>query len=95
MWDHWPEWFKKDVELDENHILQWTYIEGEKEPAGCLFAHHKPGGGWCIGGFQWKPRQPGPLWELHSLEPLHVEPSILCHTCGEHGFIRDGKWIPC
>lgn len=34
-------------------------------------------------------------WEAHSLEPetLHVEPSLLC-SCGDHGFIRAGRWWP-
>lgn len=31
---------------------------------------------------------------LVSRDPLHVEPSILCLSCGDHGFIRDGKWVP-
>ena len=35
---------------------------------------------------------PGPTWELHSLDPLHVEPSV--KTTSHHGFIRDGKWVP-
>lgn len=33
-----------------------------------------------------------PVWELVSLDPLHLEPSIVVHRCGCHGFIRDGKW---
>lgn len=33
-------------------------------------------------------------WTLVSLEPLHLEPSLLCRACGDHGFIRDGKWVP-
>lgn len=31
-------------------------------------------------------------WDVVSLEPLHVEPSLACH-CGDHGFIRDGAWV--
>lgn len=30
-------------------------------------------------------------WSLMSLDPLHVEPSILC-SCGRHGFVRAGRW---
>lgn len=33
-------------------------------------------------------------WQLHSLDPLHVEPSILC-SCGRHGFVRNGRWQEC
>lgn len=32
-------------------------------------------------------------WRLIMLEPLTLEPSILCH-CGDHGFIRQGIWVP-
>lgn len=34
------------------------------------------------------------LWTVASLEPLHLEPSVLCCLCGDHGFVRDGKWVP-
>lgn len=33
-------------------------------------------------------------WELVSLEPLTLSPSLLCRVCGHHGFIRDGRWVP-
>lgn len=35
------------------------------------------------------------LWQVVSLEPetLHIEPSLLC-MCGDHGFIRNGRWVP-
>lgn len=36
-----------------------------------------------------------PHWELVSTEPLHLEPSLLCRRCNDHGFIRDGAWEPC
>ena len=33
-------------------------------------------------------------WQLISLHPLHIEPSVLClaDKCGDHGFIRNGRW---
>lgn len=34
----------------------------------------------------------GPFWTLHSLDPLHLEPSIHMINCGCHGWIRNGKW---
>lgn len=36
-----------------------------------------------------------PVWDLISEDPLHVEPSLLCRLCGDHGFIRNGLWVPC
>lgn len=35
----------------------------------------------------------GNFHTLVSREPLHIEPSILCPVCGDHGFIREGKWV--
>ena len=32
------------------------------------------------------------VWQVESWEPLTVSPSILC-SCGDHGFIRGGKWV--
>lgn len=36
----------------------------------------------------------GPRWHLVSGDPLTIEPSILCRTCGLHGWIRQGRWVP-
>jgi len=40
-----------------------------------------------------------PTWDVTSLNPLTVSPSILCtpskHGCGAHGYIRFGRWEPC
>lgn len=35
-----------------------------------------------------------PRWEVQSWEPLTLHPSLLCRSCGLHGWIRDGAWIP-
>lgn len=51
--------------------------------------------GICVGGISWCPDCSGPTWELRSLDPLHVEPSIQTN-CPDHpkhhGWIRDGRW---
>jgi hypothetical protein len=36
----------------------------------------------------------GPTWTVESWDPLTLSPSIACRSCGHHGFIRDGKWVP-
>lgn len=32
-----------------------------------------------------------PKWQVLKLDPLTLSPSLACH-CGDHGFIRDGRW---
>ena len=34
------------------------------------------------------------LWQVEAWEPLTISPSLLCMRCGDHGFIRGGRWVP-
>lgn len=38
--------------------------------------------------------EPGRTWTIEQEEPLTLSPSLLCTACGDHGWVRDGKWIP-
>lgn len=55
------------------------------------------GSDWCMGGITLDVPAAegltGARWQVQSMEPLTVSPSLLCE-CGDHGFIRDGKWVP-
>lgn len=31
-------------------------------------------------------------WTVESWDPLTLSPSVLCE-CGDHGFIREGRWV--
>ncbi len=33
------------------------------------------------------------VWQLESLEPLTLSPSIACTLCDNHGWIRQGRWV--
>jgi hypothetical protein len=78
--------------LDDDHAYLVMHQDGE--PAGINEAHRRPDNGEvCLGWVPWGDR-PGPTWRLVSLDPLHLEPSLLCRVCGSHGFIRGGKWVP-
>lgn len=67
---------------------------------GVTIWHPAPDGGQCAGAITFDVpgvaalRPGGPVWQVISLDPLHVEPSVLCRACGDHGFIRGGAWIP-
>jgi hypothetical protein len=34
-----------------------------------------------------------PVWTVESWDPLTLSPSLLCKLCGDHGFIREGRWV--
>lgn len=93
-----PEWANQDdtVWLDDDHAFTWTYKDGKRH--GGLHWHRKPSSsdavtatpGWCVGGIVFG----GDGWTLENEAPLTVSPSLLCRSCGSHGFIRSGKWVP-
>lgn len=69
--------------------------------AGAIVDHAKPIGGECEGGFVTFDSAPAPVladgrptWHIESWEPLTMSPSLLCSACGDHGFIREGRWVP-
>jgi hypothetical protein len=72
------------------------------EKAGAQVSHAKPDGSECFSGIyfdlpelrkHWG-NDDRHYWQVQSWEPLTVSPSLLCTRCGDHGFIRDGKWVP-
>lgn len=36
----------------------------------------------------------GRTWVIEVQDPLTLSPSISCTACGNHGFVRGGKWVP-
>lgn len=83
----------------------WTDVGGDHltrptststgDPHGFIEAHRDQAGQWCGGMLYRRGRNPnGPEWDVLSEDPLTLSPSVLCRTCGEHGFIRDGQWVP-
>lgn len=73
----------------------------DHDKAGLLEEHDRPDGqGKCSGGVMFDlpgVREHFPdsaLWQVESWDPLTISPSLLCTVCGNHGFIRNGRWIP-
>lgn len=66
-----------------------------------IIDHRKPDGTQCSGTITFRgdvqqridPNHAS--WEVQNWEPLTISPSVLClaEGCGDHGFIRDGKWV--
>lgn len=94
-----PEKF--DLDLGAGHWLAFAEYEGDAR-AGARVPHLKANGELCEGwitfvGSSWAAAFDNkiPTWTVQSWEPLTVSPSLLCRACGDHGFIRDGRWVRC
>ena len=88
------------IDLGDDHAIVFSQYKGEKRVGGNVL--HPPvegkcsGQGWiCFEDTSWS-RQFGPslaTWKVESQEPFTISPSILCRACGDHGFIRAGRWV--
>lgn len=94
------------LDIGHNHKVKFfTHTNSGDVLTGAFILHPKgpkdtgayPGEDWCLGsvGFDIPENtsDTGAKWELRNLNPLHIEPSVLC-DCGDHGWIRNGKWEP-
>lgn len=72
------------------------------DPCGVIVHHKRPDNGdECEGACAFDMPHAAEIfgpdrarWTLVSLDPLTMEPSILCKLCNDHGYIRDGQWVP-
>jgi hypothetical protein len=97
---HWVTWFvwSPDRDLNPQHVGL-----DDLDPAGVIVWHQArtlADDAECKGAVTFTP--PGthrhlfagrPTWEVESLDPLTISPSVLCRRCGDHGFIRGGRWV--
>lgn len=89
------------IELGDNHTIEFTSYKGD-DRAGAIVIHLTPAGVTCesfisMRGRAWerefKEGNPIASWELISDNPVTLSPSLACRVCGDHGFIREGKWV--
>lgn len=75
---------------DGEHRWSWL-VEASGGKKNILWLH-RCGDKWST---SWIDITSGEKHRLVCADPLHVEPSILCPAgCGDHGFVRDGRWVP-
>jgi len=95
--DHWAEY--SSWAPDRGINPQYEGIP-DVDRWGVLIYHRNPAGEWCAGFCTFagdvqrrvQPDRPN-VWQVESWDPLTISPSVLC-SCGDHGFIRGGRWIP-
>jgi hypothetical protein len=87
-------------EMDLGHGVTMTWLTKDGERIGLVECHTEPDGDECIGSVIFNvpaahaARPDGPFWQVESWEPLTLSPSIACRTCSNHGYIRQGQWVP-
>lgn len=82
-------------------IESFTYANDEQDlPVGMTESHPGKNDERCHGSVRFDTPEahaaysaPGPHWQVESWVPLTISPSILCMSCGHHGYIRNGKWV--
>lgn len=104
-----PDGLAQDVEREDDAALNildighdvrimFTTRHGRGDARiGLIESHRAPDGRECGGSVTFLVPEaeglPGPRWQVDSWEPLTISPSVLC-SCGHHGWIRDGRWVP-
>lgn len=84
--------FSYDATHDLGHGVTAKLQRCDGEPDGVEYTHACNGvaRAYCI------PVKPAWSngWDILSVDPLTLHPSLACTSCGHHGFIRNGKWVP-
>jgi hypothetical protein len=86
--------FKPDRTIRENRERYRDVPDTER--AGVLIEHpcSAAGGAMQPAVIYLLPGIGNTHWTAESWEPLTVTPSLRFMCCGDHGHIRDGKWVP-
>lgn len=96
--DDWPP---VKVWLNDEHANGYKPVtmHNTDQIIGIHEWHIPPGGGeWCGGFAAFVEYELEPNWthtgDAETGEGFTMSPSLLCTACGNHGYIRDGKWVP-
>lgn len=89
------------IDIGHGHAIQFVSFDGDEHAAINDYLHRKDGtpcsGFIPFAGHKWEeafPQSAIEVWDVQSLDPLTITPSVLCRTCGDHGHITNGKWVP-
>lgn len=86
------------IDLGDGHKLSRVH-DREKNLVGFVDAHpdarnpaKQCGGSVPLERSRWS--RPDATWRMTGEWPeVTLEPSLLCTACGDHGFVRAGRWV--
>jgi hypothetical protein len=92
------------IDLGDDHTLTLRRWPGEPVDEvnrwhSASYTHLTPDGRPCSGHITLDVPAMAALWPtverwtVEAWEPLTLSPSLLCRSCGDHGFIRAGAWV--
>lgn len=85
------------IDLGDGYSIKFVAYKNDPR-AGARVRHNRSDGTPCEGfisfeGSPWAAEFEKPVvWQIQSWDPLTMSPSLLC-SCGDHGFIQNGKWV--
>jgi hypothetical protein len=88
------------IDIGGGHEISYYTYGDDDTSVGLIDWHKKPDGSPCPGGsilFDLPQNEDFPRtarWQVLSQDPLTLSPSLLCTICGDHGWIREGVWVP-
>ena len=91
---------REEIDLGDGHRMVFSSHKGEARVGASIF--HRETEGKCSGngwvafeGRAWAKNFDNRIdtWKVESDDPLTLSPSLLCSACGDHGFVRNGKWV--
>lgn len=96
---------QEPIDLGHGHTLTILPFPGEPriERYGCDLEHPRPDNGRrCVGWLVFdlpevRAISPAPddgVWQVESWDPITLSPSVECLVCGDHGWVRSGRWVP-
>lgn len=91
------------IDLGDDHVLTLGRYPESVIPAGedwhgADVEHLTPDGRPCMGHIpldvpaMWELWPDVPRWTVESWDPITLSPSLLC-SCGDHGFVRESRWV--
>lgn len=91
---------RDELDLGDGHRIVFSSYKGEARAGANVI--HPPVEGKCDGngwitfeGSKWAKsfNRAIATWKIERADPFTISPSVLCRACGDHGFIRDGRWV--